>query len=567
MFFAFCSRSTALMLTWSVLALNLLAWNVYAQTTTVSSPPPQPKCGFFGISSAVMKRLAGGRIADDRPALHTMALSPTERFAVYYDTSGINAVSLLDANHNSIPDYVDSVGIFFDFAYNAEIANMGYAAPPLADTIRLQATRKAVYSIYLLNLADDGFYGITHPVEHIGSGGQRGRFTSYIVMDNNYSPLDSTDRTGTRRRCYYTSGMNALKITAVHEFHHAIQLGSYGDSYTQCALHELTSTWLEYRLYPDVRDYEQFLPTLFSTALIIGMPRFGDGECLSGYVFATFGQYLYAQFGDRALRRMWERTATGTAPYQALDEVIAELSGGRLSLAAVWCGFSEWLYYTGSRALLTEQANRFANADRFPMLAFAREERFTPPSASASLDLKPLETRFLRFLLPLNVSRMTIDTLDIGYASPFSASTQQEYRLDALIQVSGSDKTPVVNGTNYSALLQTNNQATCSYLFLNGKPVTLVTPPLSVFPNPFSPQHDEFITFPQPQGIQHTDNLVLNIYTVDMTLLYSINAAASGVLRWNGITSGGERIRQGVYIYTLEWSAGRSIGKFVVSNY
>jgi len=53
-------------------------------------------------------------------------------------------------------------------------------------------------------------YGQTTSENNVGLS----RWTSYIEIDNDFIG-------------FYTIGINAARVTAAHEFHHAIQMGNY----------------------------------------------------------------------------------------------------------------------------------------------------------------------------------------------------------------------------------------------------------------------------------------------------------------------------------------------------
>ena len=66
---------------------------------------------------------------------------------------------------------------------------------------------------------------------------------------------------------YFVNDLDALRVTAAHEFNHAIQL-SYGvhwDDQNPIDLYfiEMTSTWVEDVVYNDINRYLEYLPILF----------------------------------------------------------------------------------------------------------------------------------------------------------------------------------------------------------------------------------------------------------------------------------------------------------------
>ena len=95
---------------------------------------------------------------------------------------------------------------------------------------------------------------------------------------------------GYQYKTYFTTGIDGMKVTAAHEFHHAIQ-ARYGTT-TQSTglLNEMTSVWFEYRVYPEVKDFFQYLPYLFAN--LDDFP-FGGGRTSLGY---ALGEYFYNMF-------------------------------------------------------------------------------------------------------------------------------------------------------------------------------------------------------------------------------------------------------------------------------
>jgi len=196
------------------------------------------------------------------------------------------------------------------------------------------------YDVYLIDIGNEiGIYGYTELDETSG-------FSSFMVLDNDFSPLDSFKlENGKKVPVFYTTGYNGLKITAAHEFHHAIQ-DMYGEPFPNVPLlHEMSSTWMEYRLYPYIKDFFQYLPGLFNS---LSHYAFGDGKADNGYRWSIFSQYLHFHYGDSLLLRMWELIGSSKNGYRALDSAFREQG---TSLEYEWCRFKPWMYFTGSRAI------------------------------------------------------------------------------------------------------------------------------------------------------------------------------------------------------------------------
>src|ERR1035437_2006399 len=143
-----------------------------------------------------------------QPVMQTSEVSPSGFFRIHYDTTGINKpnyeknsdTSLHLSDHVLFTMYLDSVAIAADSAYNFEVNYLGYPAPPPDDT----AGGDNKYGIYLLYLGGS-YYGWTQFDGNL----------SYMVVNNNFTPI------------FPTRGINAVRVTIAHEFHHGIQIGNY----------------------------------------------------------------------------------------------------------------------------------------------------------------------------------------------------------------------------------------------------------------------------------------------------------------------------------------------------
>ena len=136
--------------------------------------------------------------------MDTSILSPERHFRVHYDTTGANAPSLTDLDHNTIPDYIDSTLAFLEYAWDLEVNALGYH-PPKSDN---GAGGGDEIDVYIQELGN-GNYGITYPDQE-----SNGTSSGYIILDNNYSGNQ-----------YYSKGLDGLKVTSAHEFFHVIQFG------------------------------------------------------------------------------------------------------------------------------------------------------------------------------------------------------------------------------------------------------------------------------------------------------------------------------------------------------
>ena len=148
------------------------------------------------------------------------------------------------------------------------------------------------------------------------------------------------DKNGSGNQSFNTFGMDALKITAVHEFHHAIQFANYGinDQLYDVSFYELFSTWLEFHVFPDIKDYHFYVRDFF---LEPKLNRFGQRyaqEISTGYANALFLEYLHDRVGIAPLINTWQEIGRKTYAYHALEMA---LENNSTPLHELWCGYQD----------------------------------------------------------------------------------------------------------------------------------------------------------------------------------------------------------------------------------
>lgn len=512
------------------------------------------KCAFSDINAKVRS----GSILATRPSLAHTFISPSGRFAVHYDTEGVNAVPPADNNGNGVPDFVDSAAVYCDYSYEVEVNALGYRPPPPDNN----AGGTQEYDLYLIEIGvQSGNYGYTQGGDIIGTGGTDGRKNSFMVADNNFS---AEDRHGPHNtRVFYTTGYSALKVTVAHEFHHMVQLG-YGDSPQFSVFHEMSSTWMEYRVYPEVPDYRQYLPRLFGN---LADRNFGKTSDYSiGYDYGILGQFLYKRYGDDLLRNVWENIGTEQNPYLALASAFSTRGA---SFEAEWCSFLPWFYYTGYRA---RDDHYFAEAAMYPTVNFASVKTFSEPSVSATGTMRPLEFRYLRFLLP-SPGGATADTLDIGLANTHIESaaartlTPSLYTVNCASQPFGN--AVPVPGTSYFVELDNPDGHICFLPPLVNSGYMIVS--RGPYPNPCDPRQDGTAYFPVPDNAQPETPVTLTVYNAALEVVYTRTGNFTvnnqyRVLPWNCQTANGDYAGSGVYIFVTECNGTTLTGKIALIN-
>lgn len=517
------------------------------------------KCG-FGITAEVMN--VWQQMNVEQKERVTMLLKPLQRqrdtvigrFRIHFDTTGFHEPALLDAAGQRIPGtaaaFVDSVGKYFNDVWSREVDSLGYGAPPFE-------TASQYYNVYILDLGS-GLYGQTlwDPGSPVNPGQSPPRFASYIEIHNDFQP-------------FYSKGIAALKVTAAHEFHHAVQIGSYGFWQNDIYIYEITSTWLEDVLYNDVNDYYQYLK--FSN----GAPRghfarpdlslvFFCSTCPNydvPYSRAIWGKFLEKRFDASVIRRIWENMR-GEQSIQAMDRALGEVQS---NLREAYNEFSLWNFFTGSRA---DSVAYYTEATHYPVVRLHDTLQFQPPLRVFSLNgLQSLgSSYFVLFVDEQRLQSVYPIVTKTGIATAYDTAAE---RYQYVIRSEGADEsfTPfqVNNLTYWSKISGVSNPNDWSTIYAGQH---IIPSTVTVYPNPFYSGSQTWVRFEVPD----VDMLEGSIYifTSSMELIFSqAQTLGSSPLRsryftWNGTSKNGDRAATGVYLYVIDGGKQQYRGKFSV---
>ena len=170
----------------------------------------------------------------------------------------------------------------------ARMAELGYPAVP-ADGGR---GRRRTFDVYLADISRAGLYGYCAPETPVP--GAPGHASSYCVFDNDFAgfPMPADE---------------SLRVTAAHEFFHAVQFGIDVDEDRWFL--ESTATWMEEQVADDVNDNRQYL-----SAGQLGrrhVPSTTPPSDLGVYGNWIFFQFLAQRYGVDAVRQIWDRADAG----------------------------------------------------------------------------------------------------------------------------------------------------------------------------------------------------------------------------------------------------------------
>lgn len=510
-------------------------------------PPGEPiKCGFPIIAYALGQRAAsldgkraGTAVFQTRPA---MQLSDTRgSFCVHYDTSGSHAPALLDASGSRIAGtahaYVDSIFSILSYVYPYETSILQYPAPPADDTLG----GGPEYDIYVMDLGST--YGFATPDGAVVEGGTS---TTFISIDNDFVFVRPT----TNR------GIPALRVTIAHELHHAIQVGNYGYWYDDPFYYEITSTWMEDVVYPEVNDYYNYIGATWGHYRNPETPFTSNGDIM--YSRATWGHYVAKRFGVGVMRETWQNIRSAR-PQVAIDQTLRAHGSDFGTAYAEW---SMWNYFTGARA---KPGMYYTDGADYPQIAQSAIE-FTGSVRDVSGSLQSLAAHYCLVERGTDTMTVIVSNTDVsGTTSSTNPSLQYTLQLRSTKIDDAYMLTPIgvygklnVASMNLWSICYVSRDSAYQYIMPSSLP----------FPSPFRPGRHPCVYLPVNSLEQQEGGLY--IFSASADLVRCISGSTSIVLHnkqvfpWDGRTDGGDLAPTGVYFYVIDMPGMRVKGKIAL---
>ena len=183
-------------------------------------------------------------------------------FRIHYtrDNKNGDAVPLEDSDGDGVPDYVEKLSQFLEYAWKIETEILGYNAPPSDG----DEGGDCLFDIYLADIADTYGYGVTRLDE--GSSPS----AVYIELDNDFLPFCNSSAKISASVCFPPNlnpgGLQegAMKVAAAHELFHAIQFQISDNVNKYEWWMEASATWMEDFVYPEVKDYVNYIGYWFA---------------------------------------------------------------------------------------------------------------------------------------------------------------------------------------------------------------------------------------------------------------------------------------------------------------
>ena len=298
--------------------------------------------------------------------------SPGGKFRLTYETTGPNAVPTADNNGNGVPDFVEWVASYFDYSWAFEIDTLGFLAPPIG-------TGK-----YQIGFQEMNAYGYTTVVS--------GQLTRIVMHRNFIGFPPNQDPEGNVK--------GAAKVTAAHEFKHAIQI-MYNYWNEPSWFIELDATWMEDIAYDYVNDYYNYITSS-------GSPFTSPGQSLDagqGYEDCNWMIFLGERFDIDINKRIWQRRQSNPAEnmFNTFNYVLSNFYSSNFQNA--FREYVVWNFLTNSRATTTHPG--YGEASSYPLAALCRTVTSYPHNGS-NCTITKYSANFIRINPPANSSNLLI---------------------------------------------------------------------------------------------------------------------------------------------------------------
>ena len=507
------------------------------------------KCGTFPLFE-VKKNWATLNTANrallepllQRPNLPDSLISPSGFFKIHYTTSGGDATT---------EDYAREAADAFDRAYQVEITELGYPAPP-AD----YGIDGPEYDVYIMQIGN--YYGYTQPEQEIPSTPQND-YTTYIAVDNDYSESN-----------FYTKGIDALRVTSAHEFFHAIHFGirepNWQSTVSQDVFYyEISGVWMEDVVWDEINDYLQdfYLKSFFSYPHLPFYTCNGQRE----YGQAVWNHFIAKKFGRETIRNTWLYMYEKTA-LEAIERALADAG---VSFEDALAEFAVWNYFTADRA---DTVTYYEEGHYYPKVKIATSEAFFTRTEFEG-EARILSTKYFRF----------VPTVGDWYSTKLIGDAGQLWRIASILEPSAGDTSVSIssNETAHSIgfvgsadsllVLCAHVKSPPPFANIPYPPVTypytiLIEPDTSmeqssarnsiagIFPNPFHLTRDISVQISlKIAGEQEVSVTIADSQgrIVKTAQLGRLNEGGANNWLWNGRNMEDELVHSGVYVVIVKF--------------
>ena len=510
-----------------------------------------------------------------RPKKQKSTSSKSGKFRINYFITGEHAVDRTDNDNNGFPDFVDSVGYYLDRAYFTMVRDMGFISPVPEDHLNIS---HGLYNVYLWDLGNHdegieygrspknilsygGVYGLAQPYQLIYNEKSMKRVTSYIVLDNDFSEGDIAYNGNEFINAYKTTGYEALKITAAHEFHHAIQLITGITDYN-AIFSEMTSVLMEKILYPEVKDY------IHSINTYLQQPQeyvYGINESYLGYGASAFLIMLEEKYGKEFIKLTWDLISEGNNCFVALENVLKN-NYNSTGIEDEFEEFGEWMVFTGHRKKDNLSGNCFLDAEL--MKTTKSKGIYEINNITQDIQSELRSFTFETFKFPLQATKENNDTLLalVINNNPKWINNYREYKyMDYKLNINGDkqDNNTRILNTDYFYNYTQNKNLIIKFFKITKQEITKIESLVS--PNPYLLSRHKYVQI-DVSGLKDAETAGLMIYSSNSKMIHQTEYE---ILKYGDkqyiVVNDPKIYSPGVYFYMARSDNNKIVyGKFII---
>ncbi len=530
----------------AVRAAICAAWTILILIPAGAQPvegSPGEKCGLasrlaeIGLTPAIPGKTPPRRVT--APSAYEKSRT-IGRFSFYYDTSGTNTPALLDGSGSRVPGsyeaFVDSAGAVFNEVYSIMTGDLGYGDP-------IQPGQ----GTYDVNIFNSVYYGETVPETQIGFT-TPSRWRTHINIDNDF-------------QFFYSTGMNGLRVTAAHEFHHAIQFGVYGFWSTDPYFMELTSTWMEDVLYDSVNDYYQYIrgpggPSGYTPRGHFAQPDFSflQTDGLIEYSRAIFGKFIEKEYSRDVIRRTWELVPSSVA-VTSLDRALVEVG------SSFHEAFSSWARWNGETGPGADTVVYYSEGREYPPIRTRPRIDYAPPGRNIIDSIHAASAAYY----PVGVADTVMKVIVVNSSKAGSSAWMPfQYQM-----ADDGDNTYRQLANQVYVRLVVPDPVNWESI----ESVPTVVPPVifsgvTPAPNPLNSGplnfHIPVPTTPGSVRLKLLTPSMEEVYSGALTLRPDLSSSVVQVAQWDGADRSGRPAASGVFIYVLTVDGVEHTGKLAI---
>ncbi len=305
---------------------------------------------------------------------------------VHYVGSTPDHPPLRNVSGGPAPDHVETVSTIMEAVWAVEVDGHGYRPPKPDATSSPENGGDARLDVYLVDIGDEGIYGYCASDDpHLDSSYKFWDMSAYCVLDDDYR----------FSQFGYPNRLHPLKVTAAHEFFHAVQFGY--DIAEDVWLMESTATWMEERVYDGINDNRQYLVGSPLGQPMIPLDRDTGLRVYGAWIFWAFlTEYLGGAVPDATIvRQVWKR-ADGRqgAPDMYSTRALRMAVGARRIDGIPWrlrWAFADFGVWNARPAKFYDEGRAYRTAPVARTVTLTR----AAPSTRSTAALDHLTNRFL----------------------------------------------------------------------------------------------------------------------------------------------------------------------------